>query len=127
MKSSFVALLVMVACMERGHSLLCYRCENEPSNWNCLRVVKCAENDKYCLTTTTTPSQIHGTTDYRIYKGCSQICADPKVDVSQGGASTKCCTTDLCNFSGATSVKTSTAVMALGVLASFFYIFRSGL
>lgn len=68
-----------------------------------------------------------GTTDYRINKGCSQICADPKVDVSQGDASTKCCTTDLCNLSGATSVKTSTAVMALGILASFFYIFRSGL
>uniref|UniRef100_A0A8C3SXJ0 Snake toxin/toxin-like domain-containing protein n=1 Tax=Chelydra serpentina TaxID=8475 RepID=A0A8C3SXJ0_CHESE len=32
-------------------SFSCYTCTDEPSNWNCLKPIKCADTDKYCLTT----------------------------------------------------------------------------
>ncbi|KAF7237211.1 Lymphocyte antigen 6E [Varanus komodoensis] len=126
MKTLLTALLVAILCMGKVHALWCYRCENEPSNWNCIKLVKCAETDSYCSTTVTTSRQGKDT-DYRLSKGCAPTCTENNMVTSLGSVSTSCCQRYGCNFSGATSVKTSSAVMVVGILASFFYIFRSGL
>ena len=64
---------------------------------------------------------------YRLNKKCVPTCTENFIDTGMGSVSTKCCESSLCNISGANSVKISSAVMALGTLASFLYIFRSGL
>ncbi|XP_062987285.1 lymphocyte antigen 6E-like [Elgaria multicarinata webbii] len=126
MKTLFIALLVAIVSIEKVHSLWCYRCENEPSNWNCMKLVKCAESDNYCSTTVTTAGNGKNSV-YKISKKCAPTCTENLVDTGENSISTDCCEHSMCNFSGATSVKTSGVVMAVGILASFFYIFRSGL
>ncbi|KAJ6650691.1 hypothetical protein lerEdw1_004919 [Lerista edwardsae] len=126
MKPSMVALLVAIVCVERARSFSCYSCENEHSESNCIKTVQCAETDKYCFTTTRAAGP-GANAGFLVNKGCSRVCADPKVNVSLDGGSTECCNVSLCNVSGATSVKTSTALMALGIVASLLCAFRSGL
>uniref|UniRef100_A0A8D2LS62 Snake toxin/toxin-like domain-containing protein n=1 Tax=Varanus komodoensis TaxID=61221 RepID=A0A8D2LS62_VARKO len=101
------------------HALWCYRCENEPSNWNCIKLVKCAETDSYCSTTVTTSRQGKDT-DYRLSKGCAPTCTENNMVTSLGSM-------DYCNSGGPSSVKTSHALVAVATLASFAYILRTGL
>ncbi|KAJ7338205.1 hypothetical protein JRQ81_010891 [Phrynocephalus forsythii] len=126
MKTLCIALFVGIVCIGKANSLWCYRCEDEPSNWNCMKMVKCAETDKFC-TTTINSSGKDKNISYRLSKKCVPTCTENFIDTGLGSISTKCCENSLCNFSGANSVKMSTAVMAVGTLASLFYIFRSGL
>uniref|UniRef100_A0A6J0VA27 Lymphocyte antigen 6E-like n=1 Tax=Pogona vitticeps TaxID=103695 RepID=A0A6J0VA27_9SAUR len=126
MKTLWAALLVSLVCIGKVDSLWCYRCEDEPSNWNCMKMVKCAETDRYCTTTVTTSGR-DSNASYRLNKKCVPTCTENFIDTGRGSVSTKCCESSLCNISGANSVKISSAVMALGTLASFLYIFRSGL
>lgn len=65
--------------------------------------------------------------EYRLSKRCEDMCPDTQVDLKPGAPSTNCCNFSFCNMSGATSVKTSTAAVALGIVASFFFIFQSRL
>nr|XP_020667484.1 lymphocyte antigen 6E-like [Pogona vitticeps] len=126
MKTLWAALLVSLVCIGKVDSLWCYRCEDEPSNWNCMKMVKCAETDRYCTTTVTTSGRDNNVS-YRLNKKCVPTCTENFIDTGMGSVSTKCCESSLCNISGANSVKISSTVMALGTLASFLYIFRSGL
>ncbi|KFQ38477.1 Lymphocyte antigen 6E, partial [Mesitornis unicolor] len=107
-------------------SLFCYTCENEHSNWNCLKTYKCEDHEKHCITTYNS-AWSGKDMEYRITKKCSVDC--PATDVNFGVAahSTKCCSTSLCNFSGANSIKVSYAVMFLGAAASLICVIRAGL
>ncbi|KAH0617379.1 hypothetical protein JD844_015478 [Phrynosoma platyrhinos] len=125
MKTLCIALLVAVVFAEKGHSLWCYRCEDEPSNWNCMKMVKCAETDKFCSTIVTTVGRDKNSS-YKLSKKCVPSCTENFIDIGSGSVSTNCCNSSFCNFSGANSVKTSSVMVAGGILASFFYIFRSG-
>ncbi|XP_034981807.1 lymphocyte antigen 6E [Zootoca vivipara] len=124
MKTLLVALLVAILCAGKAHSFFCYRCENEPSNWNCLKAVKCSEQDQFCTTITST-SGTGKNAVYQLSKRCTPTCTENFMDTGLTSVSTKCCNSSFCNISGATSVKTSGLLMAVGVLASFFYIFQS--
>ncbi|XP_003223972.1 lymphocyte antigen 6E [Anolis carolinensis] len=126
MKTLCIALFVVAVLVGEGYSLWCYRCEEEPSNWNCMKMVKCDEMDKYCSTTVTTTRNGENTT-YRLSKKCAPHCTAKFSDTSSGSTSTSCCENSLCNISGASSVKTNGAMVTFGILASLFYIFRSGL
>ncbi|XP_060631940.1 lymphocyte antigen 6E-like [Anolis sagrei] len=126
MKTWCIALFVVAAFVGKGYSLWCYRCEDEPSNWNCMKMVKCAEADQYCSTVVTTTKSGENTT-YRLSKKCAPQCTETFADTGSGSTSTSCCGHSLCNISGASSVKTNGAMVAVGILASLFYIFRSGL
>lgn len=64
---------------------------------------------------------------YRITKKCSVDCPETNVNFGVAAYSTKCCSTSLCNFSGANSIKISYAVMFLGTVASLIYVIRAGL
>ncbi|XP_026571789.1 lymphocyte antigen 6E-like [Pseudonaja textilis] len=126
MKTLLVAFLVAIICTEKVYSLACYSCENEPSNWNCMSVKKCAETDKYCTTVKTVSRGRQGEpNDYRISKRCAPTCDQNFMDTGSSSIATKCCQFSFCNISGAASVKLSNMVLILGILASFFYIFQS--
>ncbi|KAK9402874.1 lymphocyte-antigen-6E-like [Crotalus adamanteus] len=126
MKSLLVAFLLAMLYTEKVHSLACYYCENEPSNWNCMSMKKCAETDKYCTTIKRVNRGRHGESDdYRISKQCTPSCEENFMDTGSSSVATKCCQFSFCNISGAASVKLSNMVLILGILGSFFYVFQS--
>ncbi|XP_034275819.1 lymphocyte antigen 6E [Pantherophis guttatus] len=126
MKTLLVAFLVAIVCTEKVHSLSCYYCENEPSNWNCISMKKCAETDKYCTTVkTVSRGRLGEPDDYRISKRCTPTCDESYMTTGLSSTTTNCCQFTFCNFSGAASVKLSNMVLVLGILGSFFYIFQS--
>ncbi|XP_071409847.1 lymphocyte antigen 6E-like [Pithys albifrons albifrons] len=126
MKAFLVALLAAVLCAQPASSLFCYICENEHSNWNCLKSYKCDDHEHFC-TTTYSSAGLGKDVGHRITKKCSAECPETNVNFGVAAFSTKCCTTSFCNFSGATSVKTSYAVMLLGIAASLICAIRAGL
>ncbi|XP_019383790.1 PREDICTED: lymphocyte antigen 6E-like [Gavialis gangeticus] len=126
MKASLLALLAAVLCVDLGYSLHCYVCNEEPSNWNCMSSKACASHEKYCMTTFVSGG-LGNEKSFRISKKCAADCSQTNVNFGVTAVSTNCCGTWLCNFSGASSVKTSFAVMAFGVLASFLCVLRVGL
>ncbi|NXN92268.1 LY6E protein, partial [Rhinopomastus cyanomelas] len=108
-------------------SLSCFTCKDATSNLHCLSPSTCSDHEKYCLTTYSTSG--YGKCkdrSQRITKKCSAFC--PTIDLNLGiaGIATSCCETSLCNFSGASSVKTSYTMIAVGVLASLACILRMG-
>ncbi|KAJ7417697.1 Lymphocyte antigen 6E [Pitangus sulphuratus] len=125
MKALLVALLAAVLCAQPASSLFCYTCENEHSNWNCLKTYKCEDHEKFC-TTTYSSAGIGKDVGHRITKKCSVDCPETNVNFGLAAFSTKCCSTSLCNFSGANSVRTSYAVMLLGIAASLVCAVRAG-
>ncbi|NXI44485.1 LY6E protein, partial [Galbula dea] len=104
-------------------SLTCFTCKDASSNLHCLSTTACSENEKYCLTTysTTGLGKEH---NQRISKKCSAYCPTIDLNIGIAGLATSCCETSLCNISGASSVKTSYPMIALGVLASLTCILR---
>ncbi|NXG64103.1 LY6E protein, partial [Hemiprocne comata] len=107
-------------------SLFCYVCDNEHSNWNCLKTYRCDDNVKYCMTTYSTAG-LGKDVGHRITKKCSADCSETNVNFGVAAYSTKCCDFSLCNFSGANSIKISYAAMFLGVVASLVGVIRAGL
>ncbi|KFO80106.1 Lymphocyte antigen 6E, partial [Cuculus canorus] len=106
-------------------SLFCYICENEHSNWNCLKTYKCEDHEKYCITTYTTAG-LAKDGGHRITKKCSVDCPETNVNFGLAAYSTKCCTNSLCNFSGANSIKISYVAMFLGIVASLICVIKTG-
>ncbi|NXG53600.1 LY6E protein, partial [Psilopogon haemacephalus] len=109
-----------------AYSRFCYICENEHSNWNCLKSYKCEDHENYCMTTYSVVG-LGKDAGHRITKKCSAECPKTNVNFGVAAYSTKCCETDWCNFSGANSIKTSYAVMFLGIVASLICVVRAGL
>ncbi|NXC98729.1 LY6E protein, partial [Certhia brachydactyla] len=107
-------------------SLFCYTCDNEHSNWNCLKTYKCEDHEKFCTTTYSTAG-MGKDMGHRITKKCSVDCPDTNVNFGIASYSTKCCSTSLCNFSGANSVRLNYAVILLGIAGSLFCVLRVGL
>ncbi|NXY38410.1 LY6E protein, partial [Pomatorhinus ruficollis] len=107
-------------------SLFCYTCENEHSNWNCMKTYKCNDNEKFCVTTYSTTGTGKDVRQ-RISKKCSEDCPETNVDFGMAAYSTKCCATSLCNLSGANSVRINYAVILLGMAGSLIYMLRVGL
>ncbi|KAM8810520.1 lymphocyte antigen 6E-like [Eudromia elegans] len=126
MKAFLVVLLTLVLCAEQASSLFCYTCENEHSNWNCLKTYKCEDHEKFC-TTTYSSAGLGKDTGYRITKKCSADCPETNLNFGVAAISTKCCGTSLCNFSGANSVRISYAAMLLATVASCICAIRAGL
>ncbi|NXC35809.1 LY6E protein, partial [Campylorhamphus procurvoides] len=106
-------------------SLTCFSCKDATSNIHCLSPTKCADNEKYCLTTYSTTGT-GSDRSQRITKKCSSYCPAIDLNIGIAGVATSCCESNLCNFSGASSVKTSSTIIALGLLASLACILRMG-
>ncbi|XP_031360048.2 lymphocyte antigen 6E-like [Lonchura striata] len=126
MKAFLVALLAAVLCAQQASSLFCYICDNEHSNWNCMKTYKCEDHEKYCTTTYSTTG-IGKDVGQRITKKCSVDCPETNVNFGVAAFSTKCCSTSLCNFSGANSIRINYAVVLLGIAGSLICVLRVGL
>ncbi|XP_065256245.1 lymphocyte antigen 6E-like [Emys orbicularis] len=100
MKVVLAVLLAVVLCAQQADSLWCFVCENQSSNWSCLKVTKCSAADKYCLTTVGYAGIGMWTARRRITKKCSPTCPEFNINLGLASYSTTCCKTSLCNVSG---------------------------
>ncbi|KAG6921923.1 lymphocyte antigen 6E-like, partial [Chelydra serpentina] len=108
-----------------AHSLVCFTCQDASSNWDCLSSTTCQSDENYCVTTYL-GGGIGGHSGQSISKGCAAVCPSVGINIGILAASVSCCSSFLCNISGASSVKVSYSVLAMAILASFIYI-RAGL
>ncbi|XP_075776124.1 lymphocyte antigen 6E-like isoform X2 [Pelodiscus sinensis] len=125
MKAFLLALLAAALCAERAHSLFCFSCDDSASNWGCLRPVMCPSEANYCVTTYV-GAGIGGYSRQSISKGCAPVCPSAGINLGVLAASISCCSSFLCNISGASSVKVSYTVLATALLALFVSL-RAGL
>ncbi|XP_075271324.1 lymphocyte antigen 6E-like [Opisthocomus hoazin] len=125
MKTSLLVVLIVALCTDSAFSLMCFTCKDATSNLQCLSTTTCSDKEKYCLTTYSTTG-LGNDRNQRISKKCSAFCPTIDLNIGIAGVVTSCCETSLCNISGASSVKTSYAMIALGVLASLTGILRLG-
>ncbi|XP_040207904.1 lymphocyte antigen 6E-like [Rana temporaria] len=108
--AAYTSLLVlMVLCIASAVSLKCYTCLLEPSNANCTTVATCAANQSFCLTAI---NGIGG--NNLISKTCNATCKENSVNFFFT-AKSSCCSTDLCNVSGASSIKSKYNVIAVAL------------
>ncbi|NWX22542.1 LY6E protein, partial [Aegotheles bennettii] len=109
-------------------SLICFTCKDATSNMHCFGSTTCPNHEKYCLTTySTTGVGKCSERSQRITKKCSAFCPTIDLNIGVAGIATSCCKTSFCNVSGASSVKTSYTMIALGAVASLACILRLGL
>ncbi|XP_012608387.1 lymphocyte antigen 6E [Microcebus murinus] len=120
MKVFLAVLLAALLYVERAHSLMCFSCTNQKSNWYCLKPTICSDSDNYCVTVSAAAGIGNAVNfGYSLNKGCSPICPGPSVDIGVASVGTHCCQSFLCNFSAADGgLRASTALLALGLLLS---------
>ncbi|NXN92272.1 LY6E protein, partial [Rhinopomastus cyanomelas] len=108
------------------YPFMCYVCQEQESNKNCLNISMCGEEDKHCVTVRTTIRTKPNKPKYVISKMCSPTCPTTSQQQNQIHQRIYCCEKLLCNVNGASSKQSSLGVMSLGVLASITYIFLCG-
>ncbi|KAF4796212.1 hypothetical protein TURU_086254 [Turdus rufiventris] len=50
MRAPLVTLLAAVLCVEQVFPFMCYTCQDQESNKDCLTISMCAKEDKHCVT-----------------------------------------------------------------------------
>ncbi|KAM4603138.1 lymphocyte antigen 6E-like [Discoglossus pictus] len=115
MEALKVVLLVTALCIGTAYSLSCYTCTGEISNANCMTATNCTVGmDSYCMTSVASASVV-GVSAGSITKECTAFCSPTNIGFLGVSSSVSCCSTNLCNVSGASSVKTSYAMLVLSV------------
>ncbi|XP_069477848.1 lymphocyte antigen 6E-like [Ambystoma mexicanum] len=118
MKLFLSVLVAAVLCVEQACSLTCYTCTSQSSNSQCMTSSNCTSPENvYCET-----DVFNYLVGLSITKKCSASCAASSVTIAGVGITTTCCSTDLCNVSGATSVRIS--YLALAVTAGFICLLQ---
>ncbi|PIO22776.1 hypothetical protein AB205_0145240 [Aquarana catesbeiana] len=86
-----------------------------------MTATNCTSGSNYCETELVTASAA-GITVTVINKNCTAKCTPYSGSIASASTSTACCTTDLCNLSGAISIKSSYAaiVLVVGIILMFF-------
>uniref|UniRef100_A0A8C3KYK5 UPAR/Ly6 domain-containing protein n=1 Tax=Chrysolophus pictus TaxID=9089 RepID=A0A8C3KYK5_CHRPC len=126
MKTTPIILLVAVLCVEQGYPFMCYVCQEQESNKDCLTISMCAKEDKYCVTVRDNVGTNSDKPKYVISKMCSPTCPETSQQQNQAHRNVSCCEKLLCNVNGGSSKQGSYAATFLGVLASIAYIFACG-
>ncbi|XP_029448012.1 lymphocyte antigen 6E-like isoform X2 [Rhinatrema bivittatum] len=122
MRTVLLALLAAALCLHAAHSLKCYTCVTVEKNSECTTQTECPPiSNKQCMTFVASAS---GKTS--ITKQCAPTCSPGKGDIGGVKGEISCCSTDLCNESGATSVKLSNLALLVpaGLVLS---LLRAGL
>ncbi|XP_004919284.1 ly6/PLAUR domain-containing protein 2-like [Xenopus tropicalis] len=101
-----IALIVTALCAGSALSLKCYTCTSQSTNANCKTEGSCNIYEVFCRT-----NVVSSTTGISITKSCATSCAPSSVETN----TVACCSTDLCNLSGATGVSYSSALLALSL------------
>ncbi|KAL8181553.1 UNVERIFIED_CONTAM: hypothetical protein K2H54_006340 [Gekko kuhli] len=98
MRASFLSsLLSIVVCIHIAHATFCFTCEDQTSNWRCLRVTWCPGEDSRCLTMGTVSGAENDTT-LLITKKCADKCPSEEDPVGRASNSLFCCEGHLCNI-----------------------------
>uniref|UniRef100_A0A452ILU8 UPAR/Ly6 domain-containing protein n=1 Tax=Gopherus agassizii TaxID=38772 RepID=A0A452ILU8_9SAUR len=100
MKLFLAVLLAVVLRAQQADSLWCFTCENQSNNLSCLKITKCSDVDKHCLTTVGYAGIGMWTARRRITKKCSPTCPQFNINLGIASYSTTCCKSFLCNLSG---------------------------
>ncbi|XP_069478256.1 lymphocyte antigen 6E-like [Ambystoma mexicanum] len=93
-----------------AHTLRCYTCTSQTNNSQCMTATNCTSGETNCKT-----DVINYAVGKSITKACASSCTVTNVGAGGIGYKTECCSTDLCNTSGATGVKISYVVLAATV------------
>ncbi|XP_075861453.1 prostate stem cell antigen, partial [Microcebus murinus] len=93
----------------QGRALQCYSCKGKVSNSDCQHVQNCSQSDTQCWT-----ERIRAAGLVTILsKGCTSHCVDDSQDYYVGEKNVTCCSTDLCNASGAHTLQPAVTTLAL--------------
>ncbi|XP_040208073.1 lymphocyte antigen 6E-like [Rana temporaria] len=113
-------LLLAALCIGTAHSLQCYTCITATSNSNCNTATNCSATQGNCETIVASVSVL-GFSTTSITKSCAASCTPTGGSFVVGSTSVSCCSTDLCNTSGAISIKSSypAIFLAVGTLVMF--------
>ncbi|XP_005395804.1 PREDICTED: lymphocyte antigen 6E-like [Chinchilla lanigera] len=120
MKVFLPVLLAALLGVEQAHSLMCFSCTNQKSNFYCLWPTVCSDSDNYCVTFSASGG-IGKLVDfgYSLNKGCSPTCLGTSVNMGVLKVGTTCCSNSLCNFSAAGGgPQASAPLLSLGLLLS---------
>ncbi|XP_066435157.1 lymphocyte antigen 6E-like [Eleutherodactylus coqui] len=116
-------LLVIALCASAVQSLRCYSCLTATKNTNCLTETNCTDGETYCETTVTS-SGIDLLSYVTISKWCAVSCTPTASSFAIASTSVSCCKTDLCNYNGSASIRSSCAAIILA-LGSVLIILKS--
>ncbi|XP_062935357.1 prostate stem cell antigen [Cynocephalus volans] len=109
MKAVLLTLLASVLALQPGAALQCYSCKTQVSNTHCRHVQNCTQNETQCWT-----ERIRAIGFLTIIsKGCSSHCVEDWQDYYLGKKNITCCSTDLCNASGAHALQPAIATLVL--------------
>nr|XP_012638052.1 prostate stem cell antigen [Microcebus murinus] len=109
MKAVLLALLAAGLVLQAGRALQCYSCKGKVSNSDCQHVQNCSQSDTQCWT-----ERIRAAGLVTILsKGCTSHCVDDSQDYYVGEKNVTCCSTDLCNASGAHTLQPAVTTLAL--------------
>nr|XP_004656434.1 lymphocyte antigen 6E [Jaculus jaculus]XP_044999941.1 lymphocyte antigen 6E [Jaculus jaculus]XP_044999942.1 lymphocyte antigen 6E [Jaculus jaculus] len=123
----FLPVLLAVLSVEQAHSLMCFSCTDQKSNWYCLKPTVCADTDNYCVTLSAAAGIGNINLGYTLNKGCSPVCPGPSINLGVAAVGTKCCESFLCNFSTAGhGLRASAPLLGLGLLLSLLTLLRLG-
>ncbi|KAE8599851.1 hypothetical protein XENTR_v10017358 [Xenopus tropicalis] len=117
MAASILILLVTALLIGTAYSFSCYTCIAQSRNEDCMSTTTCSASEPYCMTTVASAGI--GSLKYTsITKTCSIACKASSFGTSLGSGSVSCCSTSLCNVSGASGIKYSYSalVLSLGLL-----------
>ncbi|XP_072269302.1 ly6/PLAUR domain-containing protein 2-like [Pyxicephalus adspersus] len=107
--AAYTSVLVLLAlCMASAYSLKCYTCEIGTQN-DCMKTAICSANQTFCRVVVTNV----GDFSY-IKKDCVSECKNRIFSFFFRGEAS-CCTTDLCNVSGATSMQATYTILAVAL------------
>ncbi|XP_063306307.1 lymphocyte antigen 6E-like [Pelobates fuscus] len=109
-----IIVVLTTLCIGTAMSLQCYTCTGQTSNANCITTTtNCTTGQTYCMTTSASAG-VGGVSFASITKTCAAACTAVSAGSSSlVSGSVSCCNTDLCNTSGATSIKSGVTILAL--------------
>ncbi|XP_034982312.2 lymphocyte antigen 6E [Zootoca vivipara] len=98
-KASYLLSLLGVAIVftQIAHSIICFTCERQTSNWKCLGMTVCPDHEKRCLTMGDA-DKTGDDTKVLITKKCAQACPTEINNSSSGPKSLFCCENNWCNL-----------------------------
>ncbi|XP_053323902.1 lymphocyte antigen 6E-like [Spea bombifrons] len=115
MDATKVILLLAALCLGTAVTLQCYTCTDQSSNSNCMTATNCSESSTSCMTSVISGG-FGGQSATTITKSCESACTATSFNVFVVSTSVSCCGTNLCNTSGAGSVRSGSSLLALGFL-----------